>query len=331
MSDVVSLSEQLTDEEWYAEIEQIGNRDGYFVPLGPHHGAAFGDIGEDVLVVCFDTVTSAREGSASGLPFGMDEARRAGWSYLSLIARKPTWFRDPTVYAFFDRLIDDDFFADYETVIFYGAGSCAYAAAAYSVASPEAIVFALAPQATLDPEIAPWDDRFVQMRRTSFTDRYGYAPDMIEAASEVWIIYDPLQELDAMHAVLFHGDQVQRIRHRHGGARIGTELQAMGVMGPLLEMAVEGMLTETAIYRALRRRKDYLPYLRSLLNRVHIEERYWLTALLCRSVLKRKNAPRFRHHLELSEHKLLQEGKLLPSTSNDSDTDADKVNGPASA
>ena len=39
------------------------------------------------------------------------------------------------------------------------------------------------PQATLDPRVAEWDDRFLHMRRTDFTDRYGYAPDMLDAAS----------------------------------------------------------------------------------------------------------------------------------------------------
>ena len=47
-----------------------------------------------------------------------------------------TWFRDNRVYGYFDRLIADGFFEDFDTVIFYGAGSCGYAAAAFSVAAP---------------------------------------------------------------------------------------------------------------------------------------------------------------------------------------------------
>ncbi len=326
MSDQVTLSGELTDEEWLAEIEEIGGQRGYFEPLSAEHSALFVNAGSEVLVVSFDTVASARAGSAAGLPFAMDEAARQSWSHLSLIASGQTWFRDPAMYAFFDGLVDEDFFEGFDRVVFYGAGMCGYAAAAYSVAAPGATVFTIAPQATLDTEVAPWDDRFTHARRKTFTDRYGYAPDMVEAAERVFLIYDPTMELDAMHAALFRGPQIHHIRYRQGGSRLGIDLQAMSVMGAMFAKAAAGTITPRDFYRALRTRRDYLPYLRNLLNRVHIEERHWLTALLCRAVLKRKNAPRFRHHLEQAEKKLAAEGRTLPGSE-----DQTEASPPASA
>lgn len=312
MAGFVSLSDQLTDEEWLAEIEGIGEERGYYEPVGADHGALFIDEALEVLVVSFDTVTSARAGSSFGLPHAMVLAEANGWSHLSILARRASWFRDPAVYGYFDRLVDEAFFEDFDRVIFYGAGMCGYAAAAYSVTAPGATVIAVAPQATLDPAVAIWDDRFVGMRRTDFTSRYGYAPDMLEAADSAYILYDPTAELDAMHAALFRGPMVRHIRFRQGGAHLGDDLQAMNVLQPVMQAAAEGTLTPAVVFRALRRRREYLPYLRNLLNRVHVEERHWLTALLCRAVLRRKNAPRFRHHLEISEHKLSVAGKRLP-------------------
>ncbi len=313
MSDQVTLSAELTDEEWLAEIEEIGGRRGYFAPLSADHSAIFVNAGSEVLIVSFDTVSSARAGSSSGLPFAMEEAARQSWSHMSLIAKDQTWFRDPALYAFFDGLVDEEFFDRFETVIFYGAGMCGYAAAAYSVVAPGATVFAIAPQATLDPDYAMWDDRFLSARRRNFSDRYGFAPDMVEAADQLFLIYDPMMELDAMHAALFRGPQVKHIRFRQGGSRLGSDLQAMQVMGALFAKAAAGTITPRDAYRALRTRRDYLPYLRNLLNRVHIEERHWLTAILCRSVLARKNAPRFQYHLEQAEKKLSAMGRSLPS------------------
>ena len=40
------------------------------------------------------------------------------------------------VYGFFDQILDDGFFDEFDTIIFYGAGPCGYAATAYSVAAP---------------------------------------------------------------------------------------------------------------------------------------------------------------------------------------------------
>lgn len=312
MSELASLSEHLTDEEWLAEFELVGNAHGSFKALGKDHVSVLTDPGSDTLIVSFDTLQSARIGSSEGLPHALKIAHEAGWAHLSLIAKRQTWFRDGKVYAYFDDLVDEDFFENYDSVVFFGSGMCGYAAAAFSVAAPGATVFALAPQATLDTEIAPWDDRFTAMRRTNFTDRFGYAPDMVEASDAAYIVYDPTMELDAMHAALFRGPMVHKIRYRHSASRIGADLQTMGLLGPLFQKAVAGTLSETDVFRALRKRREYLPYLRNLLNRVHIEERHWLTALLCRSVLQTKNAPRFQHHLDQALEKLRKEGRTLP-------------------
>jgi hypothetical protein len=110
--------------------------------------------------------------------------KKNGWSHLSIILDGDTWFHDPKVYAYFNRLDDDGFFDDFDHVVFYGAGPCKYAAAAFSVAAPGATVDAIQPQTTLDPRITDWDDRYMKMRRTDFTSRYGYAPDMLDAAEQ---------------------------------------------------------------------------------------------------------------------------------------------------
>lgn len=312
MSELVTLSEQLTDTEWLAEVAEIGADRGYYEPVGPEHGALFIDETLDVLLVSFDTIATARAGSASGIPHGMLQAEINGWSHLSILAQGATWFRDPALYAYFDRLADEAFFEDFDRVIFYGAGMCGYAAAVYSVAAPGATVILAAPLATLDPAVASWDERHVAARIKDFTSRYGYAPDMVEAAGQVIVVYDPLEEFDAMHAALYRGPQIGKVRFRHGGGRIGDELQAMNILATLFKAAAEDALTPSIAYRTLRRRREYAPYLRHLLNRVHVEERDFLTAILCRAVLARHETPRFRHHLELAEKRLVQQGRELP-------------------
>jgi hypothetical protein len=135
---------------------------------------------------------------------------------------------------------------------------------------------------------------------------------MVEAAARVFVVYDPLVELDAMHAALFRGENVERIRFRNAGPGTGREFMAMGALRPVLEAAGEDRLDARAMFRALRLRHSFQPYLRNLLGRLHAEERHLLTAILCRAALERRNSPRFRHHLELAEQKLARMGRTLP-------------------
>lgn len=296
-----------------SELQAMGAERGYFRSLGEQHSAVCIKGSADVLVVGFDSVATARDGSASGIPHSMLLAEVQGWSHLSVISHETSWFRDPSVYDFFDELLDEGFFEEFEQVIFYGVGPSGYAASAFSVVAPGATVIAVAPQATLDARIAPWDDRYVAMRRLNFNDRFGYAPDMIEAAERVILFYDPSHDLDAMHAALFRGPHVLKIPIRNGGQRLGRDLQEMKVVSDVVTQVGKGNLREIDIYRALRRRHDYLPYLRNLLNRAHVEERHLLVGLLCRAVSSRRNAPRFLHHLQLAERHLAYKGKSLPA------------------
>ena len=157
-------------EEWLDRIEDLADDLGFFEPLGPDHQATFVEGGERLLVTFEDAQTIQQHGD--GEPMGFRFVRADGWSHLAVISNAESWFRHPAIYSFFDRLIDDGFFDEFEDVLFYGAGSAGYAAAAYSVAAPGARVVSVRPQATLDPSVAFWDTRYVKQRRLNFTDRY---------------------------------------------------------------------------------------------------------------------------------------------------------------
>ncbi|MFN6978284.1 MAG: phosphoadenosine phosphosulfate reductase, partial [Gemmobacter sp.] len=175
---------------WLACLDAIAEDAGYLEALGPRHWAFFHD-DSPTLLVTFETVDAIRGGSPGQMPLGWDIARANGWSHLCLIADGATWWRDRRVWGFFDRLVDDAFFEDFDRVCFYGAGAGGYAAAAYSVAAPGATVLALRPRATLDPGVAGWDPRDRTARRLDFTSRYGFAPDMTEGAGKVFVLADP--------------------------------------------------------------------------------------------------------------------------------------------
>ncbi len=282
--------------EWLAKLRDVTERHGQFTQLGQQHFSAFIP-GGTTLLVTFETVQGIRALDEDAQPLGWELSKALKWSHLAIVSHGDTWFREDTVYRYFDALIDEGFFDEFDTVLFYGAGPCGYAACAFSVAAPGATVLAIQPQATLAPEICEWDDRFVEERHRDFTTRFGYAPDMIDAAKQVFVIYDPTVSLDAMHAALFTKPHVTKLPIRHLGATVQTHLMEMQVLFRLMAQAGAGKLTRARFAKLLRARREYPPYLRNLLARVDAAERTDLTIMLCKSVTRRMKAPKFLRRL----------------------------------
>ncbi|WP_204113973.1 phosphoadenosine phosphosulfate reductase [Shimia biformata] len=291
----------LAKDDWLLRLDEIVDEDGYLLSLGDRHWAAFIE-DKPTLLVTFESLQAIQDRGDTGQPLGFELVRELGWSQLAFLSDGDTWFRDPAVFAFVDRLADDGFFDEFDRVLFYGAGPGGYAAAAFSVAAPGATVVAVEPQATLDPQLVPWEDRFPQMRRVSFTSRYGYAPRMVEAAERAFVLYDPHSERDAVHAALFARDHVELLKTPllggDPGGGLETHLLDTQILFRLLVKAAAGKMSPTAFHQMWRARRNYGPYLRRLLQRTEDANRPFLTALLCSNVTRRMNAPMFRRKLK---------------------------------
>lgn len=294
--------------DWLAAVEELCDKEGYYEPLGRRHYAAFIEK-SSTLLVTFETLQGIPALSPLAQPLGWEMMLAHNWSSLCIASNGDTWFRDKSVYGYFDRLIDDGFFDEFEQVIFYGAGPCGYAAAAYSVASPEARVLAVQPQATLDPRVTEWDDRFTDMRRTDFTSRYGYAPDMLDGADAAYVVYDPRQKLDAMHAALFTRANTYKLRIPHMGDAIQTDLLEIEQLEPMLLAIADGSIDDLTFARMMRARRDHLPYLRNLLTTLDAQSRGTFAYALARNVSSRMHAPRFARRVAAAEKRIEEQAK----------------------
>lgn len=291
-------------DEWVGAIEEIGEEAGYFEPLGAQHCVMFCDEAPRLLVT-FETYDSITERSDDGLPLGFGFAKKHGWSHLAIIAHSNDpashWFRAHNIYGYFDRLVDEGFFEDFDQVVFYGAGASGYAACAYSVAAPGATVLAVAPQATLDARLASWDTRFANTRRMDFTTRYGFAPDMVDAADCAFVLYDPNIAHDAMHAALFNRPHTNLRPLRNFGADPEFEMLEMDALEPIIVAAMDGTLTQQKVTRALRNRRDHTGYQRRLLADLSVKNHPMLTARLCTHALKKHSGWRFKKALKAAQ------------------------------
>ncbi|MBK8441331.1 MAG: hypothetical protein IPL38_18135 [Rhodobacter sp.] len=282
-------------QEWLTAMDAIAEDDGYLERVGARHWAFFAEDRPNLLVTFERAETIRARDDQLPAAYAMCKAR--GWSLLTLIAEGETWWRDRSVWGYFDRLVDDAFFDDFDQVLFHGAGAAGYAACAYAVAAPGARVLAVAPRATLDPEVAGWDRRHMAARRFDFTSRYGYAPDMTEGAAHVWLVHDPLNPVDAMHAALFRNPWVTPLKARRTGEVTERALAGAGILDKVLEDAMAGTLTAAGFARHWRSRRSYAFYLKSILNAAAAQKRPDLELRICRSVTRRMKAPRFAARL----------------------------------
>ncbi|WP_458790845.1 hypothetical protein [Yoonia sp. MH D7] len=295
-------------DDWYDRIETLSDDLGYYEALGKNHCAAFLDAGTNLLVT-FEAADYIRKYNANAEPRGFHYTRHEAWSHLAIISQTDSWFRDPAIYRYFDRLIDDGFFEDFDKVLFHGAHGGGYAAAAYSVAAPGCTVLALRPQATLDPRVAGWETRYIDQRRQNFTSRYGFAPDMIDAANHAFIAFDPLQRFDAIHAALFTRDNVTTLRCTGLGNRPDVALDAMGIHDEMIVSAMNKTLTEHSFINAMQARRNHIPYLRTLYTQMIKTGHPVLAANVCTYVLRQGDNPFFATKLQ----ELREEGHS-PST-----------------
>lgn len=142
------------------------------------------------------------------------------------------------------------------------------------------------------------------MRIQDFTTRYGYAPDMLDAADYAYVLYDPREALDAMHAALFTRSNVTKLRMRFMGDALQTDLLEMGQWTPLLKAVGDGVLSEKSFAAMYRARRDYRPYLRNLMQALDTDDRDALTLMLCRNVARRIGGRRFVNRLAQLEKAL---------------------------
>ncbi|MGR3436879.1 MAG: phosphoadenosine phosphosulfate reductase [Shimia sp.] len=294
------LSETSRDD-WADRLAALVRMRGTWEAVGDNHVAIRAGAG-DALLVTFEDVGQVRNDRDDAIPLGLSMAEEGGMACLTILCDAPDWFRSPALWEHFDRLTDEGAFDDYARVVFYGEGMGGYAAAAYSVAAPGAEVILVAPHATLDPRVTEWDLRHLGQRRRDWTTRYGYGPEMIEAARAVTILYDPDAEFDAMHTALYTRDNVTKLRCRLLGRELGYALEDMGMLRPAIRSATEGRLDLVGLAALYRERRRYAPYLRNLLAVLEEDDRprlaYWMT----NAVLRYKQMPRLRKaHDRLAE------------------------------
>ena len=308
------MSTQSPEEplQWRDKFADIARNGGFFEELSDEHKALFVEQSK-TLVVAFENLDDARQDTSNRLPWGMDFLTSRGWSAIGIMAHGHTWYRDPAVAAFFDRLRDDRFFDRFDRVVFYGVSMGGYAATAYAAACPGADVIAVNPQATLSRRVTlGWETRFKPAWHRDFDGPYGFGPDGVRQANKVWLFYDPTIPADSVHATLYTGENIEKIRCRHMGHGMLTTWRHMGVLSQIITGCIEGTTSRIDIYRHLTARKRTPFYQKRILNYLLRRKRPYLIRQYCHAVLeacKPQKRPHFQRSMEEANAQLAAKTK----------------------
>ena len=304
----------------HEEMSTIEDQFGFAHDLGPDHHIFFQetdknvfDSKKSVLLVSFVEFSGEEEYLEDICPTSYELRERCGWSQMTIISRKRTWFRAAEIYSFFDKLDTLGFFDDYDQVIFTGSQAAGYAAAIYSVSAPGATVMLFSPMATADPERAPWDPRLSADTHADKCLQYRFAPKMLAAAREVFVFYDPKIELDAHHTEMFTQDFVQKFQCRLMGKDVAFGLSQTDMFLRVVEAAGAENLNAKSFSRIFRTRHKDRSYLRRLVSSTSDRKSPVVTALTARAALKIYDARYFRKALNKAEKKLEEMSLTLPA------------------
>lgn len=275
------------DEGWAEIATTLAGADGFF-RMGPEgHSFVYTPRSKGTLVVTFDNLDITMTKRADRRPWGFSFIEQQGWSMLGVLAGGWTWYRNQWVCDQFDDLCDSGFFDQFDRVVFYGASMGGYAASVFSAAVPGSDVIAISPQSTLDKTVVPWETRYKVAWDRDFSGKYGDAATASQNAGTVYILYDPYEPLDSKHVARFTGDNVVKLRAPLLGHRLGSSLNQMGILTPIILSALQGRLSARDYYQHLRKRRTFPRYQKELFERLRKKGHTQLARQLGEYVLAR--------------------------------------------
>lgn len=279
-----------------AQRALVTRQGGWFIDR-PHHALSWLPGRGERLVVTFDNLAALRE-TENRSPWGQAFLAAQGWDVLGVMTRRNDWFRDVTLWTALESLRDDGFFRRFAAVSMYGASMGAFAALAFAPLAPGCTVFAMAPQSTLCPRRAPFENRYRQAR--AFTDWSGPWADAAEghlAASRAYVAFDPHVPQDAAHVARLTGPNVTLLRLPHIGHKLPPALQKMKILKPVSMAALTGTLTAGEFARLFRARHASTPWQTDLLSRARARGHLKLAHRLALHLMAETPHWRLRHEL----------------------------------
>lgn len=255
--------------------------------------------GGDTLIVTFDNAGSPYKEPYDRQPWGHKFFVEEGCSVLGVIPKSALWYRDDALFDALGSLRDEGFFRAFAKVILTGSSMGGYAAAAFSSLVEGAVVISYNPISTLARDLAPWETGHKSGKLCNWDGRYHDSAAEIATARQVYILYDPMNRMDRLHAQRFSGHNVVHLATPFFGHGIPGVLLEMNILKQVMREGVAGILTPVGFARMMRHRRSTSKYWKCLIEALIRSNRMAAGAHYCRRMLETESTPYFRYRLAL--------------------------------
>ncbi|MBJ2153794.1 glycosyltransferase 61 family protein [Paracoccus sp. IB05] len=222
----------------------------------------------DILLVTFDNATSIHTHDPHQ-PWLLGRALKINVPILGLLAAERDWYRNADAQKMLSALQEAGFFQRFRRVVFIGTSMGAYAALALSVLVPGVEVVAFSPQSTLAPDLVPFEERYPGPTRACDWQDLPLrdAAESLAPAARIWLIYDPFNRTDRLHANRLKGDNIERVHFNFAGHRMLREFRQSEMLNELITGLVLGVMDRAAVNRHLRQRREIEVWQNALLRK----------------------------------------------------------------
>ncbi|MXU65131.1 glycosyltransferase family 2 protein [Rhodobacteraceae bacterium KN286] len=251
--------------QWFLDLHPRSQGEGFFEKQ-ERYSLVFVKRPVNRLLITFDNLSNVGDTALDRAPWAYKFASDENVAHLGVMAHIADWFRNPELIARFEALAADGFFDGYDRVLLAGSSMGAYAALAFGSLIPGAHVAAFNPQSTLDEELVPWEERYLNGRRQDWTLPLSDAAEGIGALGHAAIFYDPFFEPDRRHFERLEGPNVTGYKCWFSNHKSAVFLRKIDALKPVMHAMLHGDLTERDFYGLYRARRR-LPWYRGGLSK----------------------------------------------------------------
>jgi tetratricopeptide (TPR) repeat protein len=218
-----------------------------------------GDHGQSCCVVTFDSFTDFRTLDRRG--FGEGFLDGTGIDAIHVIPRENAWYQHPEMLDAMAAIHAAT--RSYDRVVSYGSSMGGYAALRFGGVAGAHAALALSPQYSIDPAVAPWEERWAEPGKHFKPVWEGTLP--FPNLPEAYVAYDPTN-IDRKHiALLAREIRFQRIGLPGGGHPVTGFLAEIGLLKELILSICHSRFDAAAYVAAVQARQMTSPqYLISL-------------------------------------------------------------------
>ena len=249
--------------QWLSDLRRSNHRRGWYYS-DDTYAVQMTTRSSDTLIVSFDNLSDVTNPALGRNSWGYSFYRSEGWSHMGVMAFEKNWFRDERLFDFLQNQAKAGVFKRFKHVVMIGTSMGAYAATAFADLVPGCTVLAFSPQATLDPELVPWEKRFGGGRKQDWSGRFRHAPDHCSQAGAVFIVSDPYFDPDRQHAIRYQGPNIHHLKSGYATHYSALFLRRIDMLKPGTEAAALGQLTPALYYKMYRARRQLPWYINNL-------------------------------------------------------------------